>query len=92
MGVGICYAHKSPRKFTTVFITGDPITDANNSPVVTVGCLGRTSCGHTTIATTGSGTVDASGNPVHRVGDVGIVLEGGTYVAVTGSPDVFAGD
>lgn len=93
LGVGICYQHDGPVRFTTVFCTGDPITSANGSPVVRIGDLGITSCGHITQATTGSSTVFGEGDQaVHRIGDRGIVLGGGTYVAVSGSPNVFAGD
>lgn len=93
IGVGICYQHKHPTQFVTTFCKGDPITSANESQIITIGGLGRTSCGHVTMATTGSATVFGESDlAVHRVGDVGIVLGGGFYVAVSGSPNVFAGD
>jgi hypothetical protein len=93
IGIGICYAHKHPVTFTTVFFQGDPITSVNDRQMMRIGDLGHTSCGHITRATTGSSTVFGLGDQaVHRVGDKGIVLQGGNYTAVTGSPNVFAGD
>lgn len=92
-GQGICYAHSSPRPFTTTFVSGDETVNLNEKQMCTIGTLGVTSCGHRTMATTGSSTVfGTDGKAVHRVGDTGIVIEGGTYVVVSGSSDVFAGD
>ena len=91
-GVGVCYQHKKPRKYTTTFIKGAATVIVNGQELVCIGGLGKTSCGHTTMATTGSATVDGEVNKVHRVGDVGIVIGGGHYTATTGSPDTFAGD
>ena len=92
-GSGICLLHDPPKPFTTTFITGDPIVDINGRPMVRVGDLGTTTCGHTTQATSGSPTVKGSnGQNVHRVGDGGIVIGGGSYTVVSGSPDTFAGD
>ena len=93
-GVGTCYQHKDPVRFTTVFSQGDPIVEANGKQVMRIGDYGQASCGHQTVALTGSGTVTGSNlKGLHRVGDRGeIVGGGGTYEVVSGSPDVEVGD
>lgn len=85
VGVGVCYGHKTPTKFVTMFVTGDSTVSADGRAVVTVGGIGLASCGHTTVATSGSGLTAINGEGVHRIGDVGISSGGGVYVAVSGS-------
>ena len=78
-----------PKPMTTEFVTGASTVFMDNQPVVIVGSIGATDCGHHTEALTGSPTVFVEGQPMHRVGDVGVVTEtgGGDYETITGSPD-----
>lgn len=82
-----------PKPFITTFVTGSEDVFVNYEPVVRIGDIGDTDCGHRTKAATGSGTVYINYRFVHRIGDVGKILdEGKTYKVVTGSDDVFIGD
>lgn len=84
IGIGICIQHSSPVVYITTFVTGSPTTTDYDLPVVRIGDLGVTSCGHITVALTGSSTLTADEIPVHRVGDLGTAPS--IYHAVTGSP------
>lgn len=93
-GSGTCFhpSHQVPVNFTCTFLQGEPVS-MNGQHVVTVGCVGVTSCGHQTVATSGSTSVfGPSGAGVHRVGDVGVVVGGGNYVVVSGASGIDAGD
>jgi len=82
-----------PKPFITKFATGSGDVYVNNTPVITIGDIGKTDCGHRTKAATGSGTVYVNYKWVHRIGDVGKVIdEGKTYEVATGSGDVYVGD
>lgn len=82
-----------PKPYITTFVTGSPDVYVNNKPIVRIGDIGDTDCGHKTKSATGSGTVYINNRFVHRIGDVGKILdEGKTYKVVTGSDNVFIGD
>jgi uncharacterized Zn-binding protein involved in type VI secretion len=81
------------KPFTTTFVTGSDNVFVNYRPVVRIGDIGDTDCGHETKAATGSGTVYVNNRFVHRLGDIGKVLDDGdTYEVITGSSDVLIGD
>lgn len=77
-----------PRDFTGTWTTGSPNVTANGLPVVRVGDLGITDCGHNFQAVAGSGNVQTNDLQQVRVGDPVIVLEGGAGIAVSGSENV----
>jgi uncharacterized Zn-binding protein involved in type VI secretion len=100
LGAGECRAGHpgaaigSPVDFTTVFISGVTTVFLNGSPVVVVGSIGETDCGHTTTAISGSNNVYAEGSPIHRLGDVGIINEGddaGEYSVISSSDNAYSG-
>jgi hypothetical protein len=81
-----------PKEFTTSFISGASTVFLDNKPLVIVGSIGETDCGHTTTAVSGSGTVFAENMPVHRLNDVGVINEGeGEYHVISTSNDTNAG-
>jgi uncharacterized Zn-binding protein involved in type VI secretion len=81
-----------PKPFITTFVTGSNNVFVNYKPVVRIGDVGKTDCGHETEAVTGSTTVYVNYRFVHRIGDVGkVVGDGDTYEVITGSTDVFLG-
>jgi hypothetical protein len=98
LGIGQCKAgHPGiprgvPKEFVTSFMTGASTVFLNNKPMVIVGSLGETDCGHTTTAVSGSSTVFAENKAVHRLTDVGIINEGdGEYLVVSTSDTTKAG-
>lgn len=82
--------HLPRRPFVGHFTTGSDIAMADGIPIVLVGGIGVTDCGHTFIAVTGSDVSGADDRRVHRVGDIVIVQEGGEGVTVTGSDILFS--
>ena len=88
IGVGVCYWHKDPVPYTTVFITGAPTTMSNDIANAIIGTVGSASCGHGTVAISGSPDVTFEGIGAHRIGDMG--QNGGPYTVVSGSPDVIS--
>jgi uncharacterized Zn-binding protein involved in type VI secretion len=81
-----------PKPFITTFITGSNNVYVNFRPVVGMGDVGSTDCGHLTTAITGSGSVYINYKFVHRVGDVGVVEgKGDTYTVLIGSDNVQVG-
>jgi uncharacterized Zn-binding protein involved in type VI secretion len=92
IGEGTCLAghedipRDKPKPMKTKMITGSTNVLMNYKPIVCVGDIGKTDCGHTTKALTGSETVFVNFKPVHRVGDIGEVLDNGSlYKMITGS-------
>lgn len=87
VGIGICYCHSPfPVSYTTTFIGGAPSVTADGLPVMRIGDIGISTCGHTTIAISGSGPVVANVLGVHRLGDTGSNC--GPYTCISGSPFV----
>lgn len=84
---GICDGpgHAKGREFYGTFMSGSNRVSADGRPVVCVGDLGETDCGHSFIALTGSDVWSIDGAPVHRQGDLVEVIEGGSGVTITGS-------
>jgi len=98
IGTGTCLAGHSdvprgqPKSMTTKMITGSGNVFVNFRPVVRVGDVGETDCGHLTKAITGSSTVFVNFKPIHRISDTGEVRDNGaTYKDITGSGNVFSG-
>lgn len=84
---GTCRApvHSQPVEFTATFSTGSDTVFVDGAPVVRIGDVGHTDCGHTIIAITGSSIVLADGIGVVRMNDLVEVQEGGEGVVITGS-------
>jgi uncharacterized Zn-binding protein involved in type VI secretion len=81
------------KPFITTFVTGSDNVFVNYRPVVRIGDVGKTDCGHETKAATGSTTVYVNNRFVHRLGDIGKVLDDGdTYKTITASDNVYIGD
>ena len=99
LGVGNCYAGHpdvdkgQPKPFTTQFVKGADTVFLNNKPLMLIGGIGNTDCGHTTLAVSGSRTVFAEHVAVHRFNDIGVIQEGdGEYHVISNSDNVAAGD
>jgi hypothetical protein len=98
LGQGNCYVGHpdvppgSPKPFITTFIKGADTVFLNNEPIIIIGSLGVTDCGHTTMAVSGSSSVFAENMAVHRLNDIGVINEGsGEYYVISDSDDVAAG-
>lgn len=87
-GSGVCPAHQSPVSYNVVFTGGASSVMAEGSPMVRVGDVGDSTCGHPVVALDGAATTLVEGPPPHRVGDSG--SNAGTYVADSGSSSVTA--
>ena len=85
--VGFCNGpgHDPGLPCTGVFTTGSPIVSSDGLPVIRIGDIGVTSCGHTFVASTGSSIVSADGISVHRVGDICLTEGNGVCTTVSGS-------
>lgn len=87
LGLGTCPCHPSPVTYITQFIASNSDHWANELNVVTIGCPGISTCGHTTIALTGSSVYWVNEKPVHLMG-VDMGANCGPYITITGSPTV----
>lgn len=88
IGSGSCPAHKGRKSYNTIFVPGQSTVLAEGSPVIRVGDVGLSTCGHPTVALMGAVTVFAVASNVHRVGDIG--SNPGPYVTVIGATTVYA--
>lgn len=79
-----------PRDFTGTWTTGSSNVTANGIPVVRIGDIGITDCGHTFQAVAAGVNVYTNGLGQVRVGDPVVVIEGGAGISVTGSPNVIS--
>jgi len=86
VGQGTCPSHDSPRPYITVFNTGASTVTAEGMPVVRVGDVGISTCGHPTVALTGAPISTVEGIIMHRQGDTG--ANSGPYVALGGAVTV----
>ncbi|SRR6266581_1541678 len=86
MGLGVCPAHHHPVTYITVFVSSNSNVTSDGIPIITVGDIGISSCGHPTVAVTGSEVGLANEKGIHRVGDMG--TNPGHYTVITGSPFV----
>lgn len=88
VGTGRCPAHDSTKTYNTVFMSGSIPQTAEGSPIVRVGDVGISSCGHPTVALSGAPTSRSASLDIHRIGDVG--SNPGAYVSLSGATTVFA--
>ena len=87
VGAGSCSAHDSTKSYNTVFVPAQSTVFSEGSPVIRIGDVGLSTCGHPTICLSGAATVLCVGSGVHRIGDVG--ANPGAYVSLSGSATVF---
>lgn len=91
-GIGGClhssHAPTLPFPYTTIFSVGIPNVLINAMPVITLGSVGISSCGHPTVALLASTTVMANNIGVHRMVDTGANF--GPYIVSLASQNVIA--
>lgn len=86
LGLGICPAHNNSVTYITTLISSNPNVTADGIPIVTIGDIGISTCGHATIALTGSTFGNVNTKKIHRLGDMG--TNPGPYTVITGSSTV----
>ena len=84
IGIGICPSHQSATTYITTFISSNLDVTADGIPVITIGDIGISTCGHPTIAITGAQFRNVNAKKVHRKDDMG--TNPGPYIVVTHSP------
>lgn len=86
IGIGICPAHQTPVTYITTLVSSNPNVTADGIPIITVGDIGISTCGHATIALTGSTFGNINSKKIHRISDTG--SNPGPYTVINGSSTV----